>query len=231
MAGKEVRKGLFLLLGVLSVLLISSCEAIFTYSPVSFLQRDPANMSTAQKVSYAEEALSSGNKDAMLKAYESIKDLASKNPKDVELNMLAAKLAVELSGVPDVIDEIVQGKIDLGGNDAGKQIADFLGGNGVDPSLMIEASTYYVNADSNGGDLSSTDYIMGAIGILLDAADDVSSDYSSISDPSAWSSNSSAQTKAKEAADFLDKGLAGLPDNDPAKETLQQFSDFIGNYY
>ncbi len=230
MTEEKVKRGLFLIGIVLVVLFLSSCEAVFTYSPLSFFQRDPANMSTAQKISYAEEALSSGNKEAMAKAYNSIKDLAAKNPKDVELNMLAAKLAVELSGVPDVINEIVQGKIDLSGSDGGKQIADFLAGGGVDPSLMIEASTYYINAEDNGAELSSTDYIMGAMGILLDAANDISPDYSSISDPNEWSGNSSVQAKVKEATDFLDKGLAGLSDDDPAKEVLQQFSNFIGSY-
>ncbi len=227
---KRIKRELFLIPVILLGLVLFSCEAVFTYSPVSFLQRDPANMSTAQKVSYAEEALSSGDKTAMAKAYNSIKDLASKDPKNVEINMLAARLAVELSGVPDVINEIVQGNLDLSGSDAGERIADFLDQSGVDPSLMVEASGYYLNAESNGGDLSSSDYIMGAMGILLDAANDISSDYSSISDPDAWSSNSSAQTKAKEATDFLDKGLEGLSSDDPAKDVLEQFSNFISSY-
>ncbi len=225
-----VLSGMFFTLMVI-LMVISSCEAVFTYSPVSFLQRDPANMPTAQKITYAEDALASGETAAMQKAFNNIKELAKNSPDDPDINMLAAKLAVELSGVPDVVDQIVQGDIDLSSDNAEEEIAEFL--EKVNPELMVEAGQYYQNADSNGGDLSSTDYIMGAMGILLDAADDVSGkegDYSSVSNPDEWASNSSAQEKVEDAVEFLNEGLENMDDNDPAKDILEQFSSFIGDY-
>ena len=83
---------------VFSVLIVLiGCQAVFTFSPVSFLQRDPSKLSLDQKKTYAEDALASGDSDAMLAAYNAIKDDATGST-DGELNLLAAKLAMELSG-------------------------------------------------------------------------------------------------------------------------------------
>ena len=39
------------------VVLMTGCQAIFTYSPLSFLQRDPSKMSLDQRINFAEQAL------------------------------------------------------------------------------------------------------------------------------------------------------------------------------
>ncbi|GEM_PF-954272 len=213
------------------LLMLSSCQAVFTYSPLSFLQRDPSTLSEAERVAYAEDALSSGDTTAMQKAYDSLKALLADNPDDPTLNELAAKLAVELSGVPTLVEGIISGEIDITGTTASQDIANFLSGSGVDPSYMEEAADYYVAADTGGADLNSTDYVMGSIGLLIKAADEASGntgDYSTIEDPSTW--NSTARSTATDALNFLNEGISGLSADDPSKAILQNFSDFISDY-
>ena len=69
--------------------MLTGCEAIFTYSPFSFLQRDPANLPLEQKIAWAEAALSSGDREAMEKAYKALKDDATGSI-DAKLTLLAA---------------------------------------------------------------------------------------------------------------------------------------------
>ena len=213
------------------ILIFSSCQAVFTYSPLSFLQRDPSTLSAEEKVAYAENALSSGDAESMKKAYNALKDLLADNPDDPSLNELAAKLAVELSGVPTLIEGIVSGDIDLSGSSAGSDIAGFLSQEGVSPEYMEEAAQYYVTASENGADLDPTDYIMGSVGLLISAADEASGnkgDYSAIEDPSTW--DSTAKATASDALDLLNEGISGLSADDPAKSVLEGFSDFIDDY-
>ncbi len=221
--------GIFTLLILL--LFMWGCQAIFTYSPLSIFQRDPSTLSAGAQKTYAEDALASGDSEAIAKAYSSITALLAKNPEDPELNLLAAKLGVEVSGVPELIDQIVQGKLDLSGSSAVSDVSDFINSSGVDPSVMVQAGEYYRAADANGGELSSTDYIMGSLGILLGAAQDSggsTNDFSSLGTPGTW--NSTAQSEAQSAADFLNEGLTGLPADDPTRSILEGFSGYIGNF-
>ena len=230
----EKRKG-YAVFGTLTLLILLlfmwGCQAIFTYSPLSLLQRDPSTLSAGAQKTYAEDALASGDSEAIAKAYSSITTLLADNPDDPELNLLAAKLGVEVSGVPKLIDQIVQGELDLSDPTALSVVSDFINSSGVDPSVMVQAGEYYKAADANGGELSSTDYIMGSLGILLSAAEDASgstNDFSSLGTPDTWSST--AQSEAQTAVDFLNEGLAGLPADDPTRSILEGFSGYIGNF-
>jgi len=218
------------LLSISLVLILLGCQAVFTYSPLSFLQRDPSTLSADAQKTYAEDALASGDAEAIAKAYDAIKALLKANPEDPELNLLAAKLGVEVSGVPGLIDQIIQGELDLSGPDALKDVSDFINSSAVDPQAMIDAGTYYQAAES-GGELTSTDYIMGSLGILLGAASDASgstTDLSSLETPGSW--DTAAQDEAQNAVDFLNTGLEGLAADDPARDILTGFSDYLGNF-
>ena len=54
---------------IVVAILFGACERVFTVAPLSFLQRDPANLSNEQLIAYAEDALAAGDRDAMLAAY------------------------------------------------------------------------------------------------------------------------------------------------------------------
>ena len=57
-----------------AVLVFGGCQAIFTYSPLTGLQTPPSSMTPAQRLTYAQDALASGDQSAMLKAYDAIKN-------------------------------------------------------------------------------------------------------------------------------------------------------------
>ncbi|RKX82443.1 MAG: hypothetical protein DRP57_09875 [Spirochaetes bacterium] len=220
---KEKKSTVFIfLLSIAVIFIMSGCQAVFTYSPLSFLQRDPSTLSAAEQRTYAENALASGDADAIAKAYDAIKALLKDNPDDPELNLLAAKLGVEVSGIPSLIDQIIQGSLDLSGPDALDDVSDFINSDSVDPQAMIDAGTYYKNAESSG-ELTSTDYIMGSLGILLGAASG-----EDLSDPGSW--DTASQNEAQDAVDFLNKGIENLPADDPARDILTGFSDYLGNF-
>ena len=83
-----------LLMGLAAAALLAflvGCQAVFTFSPMGFLQRDPSRLPLAQKMTYAENALASGDDQTMLDAYNAIKNDAAGSA-DGDLNLLAAKL-------------------------------------------------------------------------------------------------------------------------------------------
>ena len=218
------------LLSVAVIFIVSGCQAVFTYSPLSFLQRDPSTLSADAQKTYAEDALASGDAEAIAKAYDAIKALLADNPTDPELNLLAAKLGVEVSGVPGLINQIIQGELDLSGPNALSDVSDFINSGSVDPQAMIDAGTYYQAAESSG-ELTSTDYILGSLGILLGAASEASgstTDLSSLETPGTW--DAAAQSGAQVAVDFLNTGIEGLAADDPARDILTGFSDYLGNF-
>ncbi len=98
---------------LLIALLVSlgSCEAVFTYSPLSGLQRDPSSLPTGQKITYAENALASGDPDAIRQAYDAIDEELQDGGLDAGteevLRRLAVDLSLEASG-------ILQAALDLG---------------------------------------------------------------------------------------------------------------------
>ena len=61
-------KYIFLILAIPVLLFFMACQDIFTYSPFSGAQRDPSTMTDAQKINYANDALSSGDDEAIEKA-------------------------------------------------------------------------------------------------------------------------------------------------------------------
>src|ERR1700690_1173027 len=87
------------LLILLVLVVLSGCQNIFTYTPLKGLQRDPSTLSAPQRLVYAQDALASGDKGAMLAAYNAIKNDTS--PDAVHLT---AELGIELSGVPALIN-------------------------------------------------------------------------------------------------------------------------------
>ncbi len=97
--------GLFLVLTIaVSISFFVSCEAVFTFSPLSGLQRDPSSLSEEQKIVFAQNALSAGDASAALAAYNALKDSTSASAK-----VLAADCALLAAGLPDTLSDILDG--------------------------------------------------------------------------------------------------------------------------
>jgi len=190
------------------LLLLAGCQAIFTYSPLSFLQRDPANLPLDQKIAWAENALASGDPEAMATAYDAIKDVSG-------VDYLAANLALELSGVPQLLFEVMEGDVDYS---TITDMNDFLADN-VDDEYIVYAAGHFFDTLSNDPDsLTGTDYLLGAACILFN---DGGGDLTTL--------GSVDVTGAGTADDFIQQGILNLPPDDPAIDYLNDLSTFLND--
>jgi hypothetical protein len=149
------------------LLLLGGCEAVFTFSPFTGLQRDPSNLTPEQRLSYAQDALASGDLDAMQSALDAIKDDTSHTAV-----YTSAKLEVELSGLPtlglDINDTTSLDSV-VGESET---VDDFLTAHpGLQPSMIIDAGARLKSLE-DVVPLSVTDRVVGAIGLALAAAAD-----------------------------------------------------------
>jgi hypothetical protein len=160
--GAGVTRAAGLLLPALAalVLLLAGCEAVFTTSFLSFLQRDPAKLPADQQVAWAEQALASGDPAAMAEAYELVKD-------DPDNELLAAKLALELSGVAQVMSDMIK-DLDTILDFTTGQLQTYLEGflSGIDAAYAAAAGAHFTAAlAADPSQLSGQDMILGALSL------------------------------------------------------------------
>jgi hypothetical protein len=143
------------------LMILAGCQDIFTYTPLKGLQRDPSTLSSEQQLVYAQDALASGDRDAMLAAYNAIKT----DTGDDAVH-LTAELGIELSGVPGLINDAVTDESTLTGS--GTTIADYIAAHpGVDPALMIAGGQSINTLAGAGYPVSTNDRLLGAIGLAM----------------------------------------------------------------
>lgn len=149
-----------LLLTVLFAL--GACQAMFTYTPLTSLQRSPATMTPAEQITYAQDALASGDTAAMKTAYEAIKDQTG-----TTASYTAAQLAVEISGVPQLIVSAISDPSIISGG--ATDVNSYLAAHpDIQPDYLIAAA---LKLDSMpNSDLTPMDYVYGGLGLVLDAA-------------------------------------------------------------
>ena len=148
--------------GVALLALLAGCQAVFTYSPLSFLQRDPANLPPEQQVSWAEQALASGDPQAMAQAYELVKD-------DPDQAYLAASLAAELSGVTQALADAIADLENILNMDQ-PTLQTYLEGfvASLDATYAGEAADLF-NAALPTGELTGTDMVVAALCYAFEA--------------------------------------------------------------
>ncbi|HET6451502.1 MAG TPA: hypothetical protein VFI08_09330, partial [Spirochaetia bacterium] len=149
--------------GAAAVILLAGCQAIFTYSPLSGLKQNPADMTPAQRLTYAQDALASGDTATMKTAYDAIK-----NDTSGDAQYTAAQLGIEISGVPTVLRTIATDTSSVSSQLS--SINDFITANHLDPTYMVAAEPQLAAAAAAGLPLTDTDRAMGAIGLLLQGA-------------------------------------------------------------
>ena len=207
-------------LGTLAVLLaISGCQALFTTSPFSFLQRDVDNLPLAQQVTYAEDALAGGDEAAMAASYAAIEEEALAPGADPELTYLAAQLAMELSGAPDLVYQVMDNQVDFSDSTTLDTFMDSVDGAYVSAA----ADLFVLMQDDDLEVLTVTDLLLGAGCLLFQAADaEGGGDVSALT-----------TTDVEPALDFSNAGLAeltarGIAAGDPAYDLLQELADYLG---
>ena len=211
-----MRKTAVFLVPVLVTLLVG-CQAIFTFSPLSGLQRDPSTLSPAQRLTYAQDALASGDPAAMQKAYDALK-----NDTSGPAQYTTAQLGIELSGVPTVFRDLANNP----GNVSAQlgTLNAYIVAHNLDPALMVAASAQLVNAAAAGVTLTTMDYIMGSMGMMLGYA------YASTT---TWdvSPASVSHANAVIAKTFLDlANTSSLASNDPLLTLFQNYDTYLGTF-
>ncbi len=221
-SGGAWNRSLRIVLATAGISLLSACQAIFTFSPLAFLQRNPENLPLEQKIEYGRNALASGDLQTMRTAYDSLQGIET-----VDALYVSAELAAELSGVPRIVlglagisgDQLylTEGNLsDLGG---------YLSTFDADPALLMEAADLFSSSLSLGQTLQPLDYLYGSLGLLLTAAQqpDGSLDFSTTTDPG-------FVARLPDAIAFLDLGIAALPPqpaNDPILVFFSTFSKYL----
>jgi hypothetical protein len=199
------------------VLLLAGCQAIFTFSPLSGLKRDPSTMSPEQRLTYAQDALASGDTAAMQKAYDAIK-----NDTSGQAQYTAAQLGIEISGVPTILREIASDPSTV--TTQLNAIDSFITSHNLDPNFMVAAAGQLINAAAAGVPLTTMDYAMGAMGIMLGGAKSLNGN---------WNFSGLGGTGAQlVAVAFLAPAVSNvvsLPSGDPLKDFITQLNNYISN--
>jgi hypothetical protein len=209
------------LYAAVAVLALTGCEQMFTYTPVAFLQTPASAMTPAQQVAFGQDALASGDKTKMAEAYTAL----SANTGSADAQYTAAQLGVELSGVPELVLDIAGGSVTMPASGDSAALTDFITAHNLDPDILIAAAANLENAQTLGQTLAPIDYVMGGLGLALDAAQQPDGTF-----------NFGALDAAKqtETIDFITQTavtdlLSTLPPTDPTYQILQGFQDYINS--
>ena len=211
-------RSLSIAVGTAAVLLFGGCQAIFTYSPLTGLQTPPSSMTPAQRLTYAQDALASGDQSAMKTAYNAIK-----NDTSADAQYMTAQLGIELSGVPTLLVKIagdpstVTTELD--------SINAFITANHLDPAYMVAAAAQLSAAAAAGATLTDMDRAMGAMGIILgETTGPVNGNWTL--------TGQGLGGPGKPPVLFLQPAVndvASLPSGDPMKDFITQLNTYLSN--
>jgi len=152
---------------VFITIVFSGCQAVFTYSPFSFLQRDISSRPVEVQVSRAREALSSGDTEQMAEAYEIVEGLLETSD-DPELFLLAADLAFGASGMTEVFTSALQ-DMDTITESTPEDFEEVLKTLKVD--LIAEGAAHVQAAVDADAEVTDTQYIIAGAALLTSAVE------------------------------------------------------------
>jgi hypothetical protein len=216
---RRPQRVLFLLFVVFA---LGGCQAIFTYSPLSGLQRPPSSMTPAQRLTYAQNALASGDLTAMKNAYDAIK-----NDTSSQAEYTAAQLGIEISGVPTLLVKVAADP-----NSVAAQLntmSTFIASNNLHPTYMVAAAAQLSAAQAAGATLTNMDMAMSAMGIILGGVQGANWDITTLTGTPPGTSPTGVQAK-NDALAFLAPAVtqvALLPSGDHMKDFITQLNAYI----
>lgn len=221
----------------LLALILASCQQVFTYSPLSVFQRDPADvmarMSTEQKAAYAQSLLDQqADPDDLAVAYE---EIASDAGTDPELNLLAANLAIGAGGLGEAVDSILE-TVGAGGE---VDFTSILGS--LDMTMLANVPLHFEVAVDSGAGIDPNAYINASAALIITLATDSDSDGEL--DFEAIFNNTGPDTPDSISDAELDAVLAATPDNlpfDPPASDIEEalnwavmggMAEFVNDYF
>jgi hypothetical protein len=199
-----MKKFKFIVLSVITILIYTSCQQIFTYSALEWAQRDPSDLPPAQQISYAESILSSGDTDAMADAYAVIDDLLDDDPNNVDLQLLAADLAIGGSGITDAIADLDLDNLDT-------SVEDILAN--LDLDLVDAAADHVILAEGIDATAISTEqYLNTGLILLARAVEEVAGDFTTLNGINLDAPLETGEATLIQAEDFISKGGGNIAD-------------------
>ena len=154
----------------LTVFAFASCQAMFTYSPVAFLQRDTASLSTEQKVERAKDVLVSGSAEEVTEAYEAVAAIVAAGDDSAETNLLAADLAFASSGISDFVSEVLEDPEAIFSSSTEDLTEIF---ESLDTDLISAGASYVQTASADeDADISDTQYVIAGAALVASAAEE-----------------------------------------------------------
>jgi len=156
-----------LLLFVLLAALFTGCQAVFTYSPFTFLERDLSTRPAVEQVARARDALGSGDSAQMAEAYEAIQVLLETSD-DPELYLLAADLAFGASGMTEVFASALQ-NLDTITESTPEDLEAVL--DSLNVELITEGVSYVEAAIDAAAEVTDTQYIIAGAALLTSAVE------------------------------------------------------------
>lgn len=187
---------------------LAACENVFTTSPLSFLQRDPSTLSPEQQVSYGEEALASGDPDAMADAYEALRE-----SDDPETQLLAADLALGASEIEGTITQALAGLQE--GGDPEAVLEEALAGFDDEDLARMQDAADLVDAADESASPSAEQYALAAVGLIAVSASESDGDLSST-------------TVSGQAEEFLTAAYDSLQESGESTDLLEGIGGAVG---
>lgn len=211
-----MKRSLWLIVPALALVLLSGCERIFTTSPFAFLRRDPSSYSVAQQIAFAEDALASGDEEAMAVAFELLRDST-----DPETQLLAVELGLGAAGVEAAISSVLAGLATEGADPEtviGEALASF---SDEDLEILVETAALLDTADESIAP-TAEQYAFTAVGLIAAAA--ASEGVENLSNPTP---DSDAEGYVNQAGEFLEAAEAILVTEGGSTDILSGFSGII----
>ncbi|MFW5685195.1 MAG: hypothetical protein ACOC0O_00935, partial [Spirochaetota bacterium] len=165
MTTKPIAKSLRVASILLVLALVAGCESVFTTSPLSFLQRDPSQLSAGQRVTYGHDALASGDADKMADAFDALKD-----SDDPETQLLAAELAVASTGLEGKLTEVAAELAN--GGDPETVVQEALDGFSEDDYERLVAAAELIDDADDTAQPFSEQYAVAAVGLIAVAVEE-----------------------------------------------------------
>ncbi len=216
-----VKKGVFTALTALAVLMVlSGCEQFFTTSPIAFLGRPATAMTEGQQIEFGQDALASGDEAKMKDAYTAL----ATNTDSAEAQYVAAQLAIEISGVPEYLREVLitGGQLSIITDDPAAFDA-YIEEQGLEPGYLAAAAENLLSAQALGVTLEPMDYMMGALGLVVEAATQSGGEL----DFNNLDADIMDKAEAFVAQQSLTDTINALPDTDPLKAILGTLGGYI----
>lgn len=218
-----------IILSLIIVLVFPSCEDVFTTAPLAILARDPSSLPPAQKVSFAMDALDSGDADLITEAYNSIKDYLEDadltGAEAVEVNSLAVELMAVDTGIGPLFDDTVAGFVSSETPDAAAILAN-LKDLELDTDDSADMQEYMDAIIANDGDPTPSQALLAATVVMApiinarDIEEDGSFDLETLTP--------AEQESLDAATSYIEAAVAGLGDDAEESEFLYSLTDYIG---